>query len=92
MEKAPTDFLASFAAKTSSIVKTTSIITANYMLAPTAATAELSSSPPRYLSLSKRSEAVRGEHLPSQDCPQLECQLRSVPAVTRDMAHHPCLL
>jgi hypothetical protein len=69
MEKAPTDSLASSVEKTSSIVKTISITTANYMPAPTAATAELSSSPLRSLSLSKRSEAVRGEHLPSQDCP-----------------------
>lgn len=87
MERVPIDFLASSVVKTSSIAKITSIIIANYMPALTAATEELSSSLLRYQSLSKRSEAVRGERLPSHDCQQLECQLRSVQAATKGMAY-----
>lgn len=87
MERALIDSLASSVEKTSSIVKTISTTTANYTLVPIVATAELSLSPLRYLLLSKRSEAVRGERLPSQDCPQLECQHpRSVQAATKDTA------
>lgn len=90
MERAPTDFPASSAEKTSSIVKTTSTITANYMPAPTAATEGWSLSLPRCLLLSKRSEAARGGRLPNQDSPQLGWRrLRSVEAATEGIAY-PC--
>lgn len=67
MERVPIDFLASSAGKISLIAKTTSTTIANYTLVPITENAELSSSLLRYLLLSKRSEAVRDERLPSQD-------------------------
>lgn len=89
MEKVPTDSPVSFVERTSSTVKITSTTTANYTLVQTAATVGLSLSLPRCLSLSKRSEAARGEHLPSQDSPQMGRQrARSVAAPTESIVYH----